>query len=73
MTLINSPEVSANPPDYTSQKNHKNIKKIKCYPYNRSWVFGLSYKLYLAQNLQLSLGNSHPIHLSYSSTPVAKV
>ena len=42
-------------------KTHNNIQKIKCYLYNPSWVFGFSYKLYLAQSLQLCLDTPHPI------------
>ena len=44
-------QMSTNQPYYKSQKIHKNA--IKCYLYNRSWVFEFSHKLYLAQNLQL--------------------
>ena len=42
-------------------KSIKNNQIIKCYLYNKSWVFGFSYKLYLAQNLQFCLGTTHLI------------
>ena len=42
-------------------KIHENAPQIKCYLYKASWEHEFSYKLYLAQNLQLCLGTPHPI------------
>ena len=56
-----SSEVSTNQPNYKSQKSIKMLKKIKCYLYKASWVFAFSYKLYLAQTLQICLGTPNPI------------
>ena len=40
-------------------KSPNNAPKIKCYRYKATWDFELSYKLYLAQDLQLCLGTPH--------------
>ena len=41
------------PPQKKKKKIHENIQNTKWYLYNTSLVFGLSDKLYLAQNLEL--------------------
>ena len=60
MTLIYSSEVSTIQQNYQLQKPIRRLK-IKYYLHNGSRVFEFSYKLYLAQNVQLCLGTSHPI------------
>ena len=65
MTFIYSSEVSTNILNYKSQKSIKIFKKkIKCYLHNASWVFEFSYKLLLAQNMQLCLGTLTQFHLT---------
>ena len=45
---------------------HTYAKTIKYYPNNGSWLFDFSYKLNLAQNLQLCLGTPYPAPYEYT-------
>ena len=53
--------MSTNFAELQISKIHKDIQKSKCYLYNTSWVFGFSYKPYLAINSKLCNGYMYPL------------